>query len=85
MLCLGIKLLTRRSQCLCALAGGKQLAPWIKIEIIVSDAGPVSKIVLLCFNYRNYLADVCQSAGRMLTYCSGGGQKVTVPFESVFF
>lgn len=31
------------------------------------------------------LTSVCQSAGRILTCCSVGGQTVTVTLESVFF
>lgn len=34
----------------------------------MSDAGPASKMVLLCFNYRNYLADVSLSVSREDTY-----------------
>lgn len=51
----------------------------------MSDAGPASEIVLLCFNYRNYLAVVSLSVSRAgLTCCSGGGQKVTVTLQSFF-
>lgn len=43
---------------LCAVVGGKQRAPWVKIEIMVCDARPACKVMLFCVNYKNYLADV---------------------------
>lgn len=68
VLCLGMKLVKRRLQCLFAFVGGKQWGPCIKIQITVSGAGHISKTVLLCSKYRNYVADVSLSVSRADAY-----------------